>query len=576
MLPRELSNSLSRIAASVSIGFTLCTSASVSAEELFRIPPSDNSSPRDTVESFLRTSNLAYELLVKDAEIRHETHPSVRALLVGELLRNLDLSEQPEFLQDAVGKEGAACLKEIFDRALMPSLEEIPGVDELEADSESGLLERWRLEGTVIEIHRVKEGPRAGDYLFSPESIKNAIHNFEFFKDIPYRTGATPNFYARFLTTPGELLEPIVERLPVKFRTRMIARQALWQWVALAIALVTSLLILFFIYRIGRRAALNRKEKSAFGYALTLLFPIVAMLVPWGFLFLVRDEIRLAGRALNFFAFSANLVFLLAAIVVIIGLGSRVAAFMISKPDIPTHGIDAQLIRVVARVLSLVLAVIVFLEGGKHLGIPLSTLLASAGVGGLAFALAAQESLKNFFGSIMIFMDKPFRIGDRIVVKHFDGIVEEIGLRSTRLRLLNGHQATLPNEEMARTDIENVGRRPHIRRKCDLRLQVDTPPEKVEEALEILRDLLENHEGQSEDYPPRAHFTEIFPDSLNLRFMYWYHPPDYWDFVRFSEHLNLEIQRRFKGAGIEFAIPLRLQKIEADAGEDPTEEGNDR
>ncbi|MEM6915149.1 MAG: mechanosensitive ion channel family protein, partial [Verrucomicrobiota bacterium] len=565
MLPHELSTSLSRFVFLSFFGFLLCLSVNSSADELFRIPPSDNSSPRDTVESFLRTSNLAYELLVKDAEVRHETEPSVRALLVGELLRNLDLNEQPEFLRDSLGKEGAACLKEIFDRAELPPLEEIPGVDELEADSESGILERWRLEGTVIEIHRVKEGPRAGDYLFSPESIKNAIHNFEFFKDIPYRKGATPNFYARFLTTPGELLEPIVESLPVKFRTRIIARQALWQWSALAISLVASLLILFFIYRIGRKAALNRRGKNAFGYALTLLFPIVAMVVPWGFLVLVRDEIRLAGAALNFFAFSANLVLLLAALVVIIGLGSRVAAFMISRPDIPTHGIDAQLIRVVARVVSLVLAVIVFLEGGKHLGIPLSTLLASAGVGGLAFALAAQESLKNFFGSIMIFMDKPFRIGDRIVVKHFDGVVEEIGLRSTRIRLLNGHQATLPNEEMARTDIENVGRRPHIRRKCDLRLAVDTPPEKVEEALEIVRKLLKDHEGQDEAFPPRVNFTEILPDSLNLRFLYWYHPPEHWEFVRFSESLNLEIQRKFKAAGIEFAIPLRLQQIGGNA-----------
>lgn len=557
------------------LAFLLGTTLSfATAEDAFFVAPADNSSPRDTVESFLRISKQTYDLFVRDAEGEREVEPSEATLLVKELLRNLDLSEEPEFLADAVGKEGAACLKEIFDRAKLPPLEEIPGVGELEADSESGILERWRLDGTVIEIHRVKDGPRAGDYLFSPESIHNAIDNFEMFQDAPYRKGATPNFYAWYLTTPGDRLEPIVERLPVKFRTKMIGRQALWQWVALTIVLVASLLFLFFIYRFGRRAALQRKEKNAFGYALTLLFPIVAMIVPLVFLLLVRHEIRLAGKPLNFFAFAANLVFLFATLVVIIGLGSRVAAFMISKPDIPTHGIDAQLIRVVARVLSLVLAVVVFLEGGKHLGIPLSTLLASAGVGGLAFALAAQESLKNFFGSIMIFMDKPFRIGDRIAVKNFDGVVEEIGLRSTRLRLLNGHQATLPNEEMARTDIENIGRRKHIRRKCDLRLPIDTPPEKVEEALEIVRDLLDGHEGIHEDYPPRVFFTEILPDSLNLRFIYWYHPPDYWEFLRFSENLNLEIQRRFKSSEISFAVPLRLQQVERESSPNPAEDNH--
>ena len=96
---------------------------------------------------------------------------------------------------------------------------------------------------------------------------------------------------------------------------------------------------------------------------------------------------------------------------------------------------------------SIVAAVIVFLEGGKYLGIPLTTLLASAGVGGVAVALAAQDSLKNFFGTMMIILDKPYRLDERIVIKGYDGFVEEIGLRSTKLRLLNGHQATIPNED---------------------------------------------------------------------------------------------------------------------------------
>ncbi|MEM9282831.1 MAG: mechanosensitive ion channel family protein, partial [Verrucomicrobiota bacterium] len=438
-----------------------------------------------------------------------------------------------------------------------------------------GLLERWRLEGTVIEIHRVKEGPRSGDYLFSPESIKKAIDNFEMFQEAPYQKGASPNFYAMYLTKPGDLIEPVVESLPSVFRTRIIGRHALWQWLALGIAVILSICVLAFIYRLGRRLAIKQRETGAVSYALTLLFPLLALLIPWGFIFVITHEIRLAGRALSFFTFTANVVLLLAALVVIMGLGNRIAAFIISKPDIPTHGIDAQLIRVVARVLSMVLAVVVFLEGGKHLGIPLSTLLASAGVGGLAFALAAQESLKNFFGSIMIFMDKPFRIGERIAVKNFDGVVEEIGLRSTRLRLLNGHQATLPNEEMARTDIENIGRRNHIRKKGELRLPVDTPPQKIEEALEILKDLLEDHEGQDEAYPPRAFFTDILPDSLRLKFYYWYHPPEIWEFLRFSEELNLEIQKKFEAAGICLAVPLRVEQIESDGATSQAESKND-
>ena len=131
--------------------------------------------------------------------------------------------------------------------------------------------------------------------------------------------------------------------------------------------------------------------------------------------------------------------------------------------------------RIVSRLLSISLAVLVFIEGGQYLGIPVTTLLASAGVGGLAVALAAQDTLRNLFGTIMLMADKPFRVGERIVVDDYDGIVEEIGLRSTRIRLLTGHLVTIPNDTLARTDIENVGRRPYIRRVADMRIPLDTP-----------------------------------------------------------------------------------------------------
>jgi MscS family membrane protein len=219
-------------------------------------------------------------------------------------------------------------------------------------------------------------------------------------------------------------------------------------------------------------------------------------------------------------------------------------------------------------VLSLVGATIVFLEGGQFLGIPLTTLLAGAGVGGLALALAAQDALKNFFGSMMIILDKPFRVGERITAKGYDGVVEEIGLRSTKLRLLNGHQATIPNEDMARLDIENIGRRPHIRHKADLPIRLDTSAEKAERAVAIIRELLDDHEGHNPDYPPRVFLNKINRDSLNIRVMYWYAPPDYWKYLDYCANLNLEIKRRFEAEDIHFALPTTTTYV-AQQGEKP-------
>jgi len=131
--------------------------------------------------------------------------------------------------------------------------------------------------------------------------------------------------------------------------------------------------------------------------------------------------------------------------------------------------------RTAIRVTLIVLAVLFWLD---NIGLKVSSLLAGLGVGGLAVALAAQDTLKNLLGSIMILLDKPYKVGQRIVAKGHDGVVEEIGLRSTRMRLLTGHQTSIPNDEMARIDIENIGQRPHIRRLTNIGITYDTQPEK--------------------------------------------------------------------------------------------------
>ena len=126
---------------------------------------------------------------------------------------------------------------------------------------------------------------------------------------------------------------------------------------------------------------------------------------------------------------------------------------------------------------------------------PVSALLAGLGLGGLAFALAAQDTIKNLFGSLVIFTDKPFGLGDRINYDGHDGVIEEVGLRSTRLRRLDGHQVTIPNGELANKSIHNIAKRPFIRRIFTLGVTYDTTPEKVSRAKEILEDILKDHEG---------------------------------------------------------------------------------
>jgi MscS family membrane protein len=188
---------------------------------------------------------------------------------------------------------------------------------------------------------------------------------------------------------------------------------------------------------------------------------------------------------------------------------------------------------------------------------PVTSILAGLGVGGLAVALAAQETIKNFFGSLVIFADKPFELGERIKVGGHEGSIEEVGFRSTRIRTLEGHLVTVPNGELANMMIQNVSKRPYIKRVMNVTITYDTSPEKVQEALDILRALLDNHEGMNADFPPRVFFSDFNDCSLNILAIYWYHPPDYWKYLEHANGLNMELLKQYNEAGIEFAFPTQ-------------------
>ena len=260
-------------------------------------------------------------------------------------------------------------------------------------------------------------------------------------------------------------------------------------------------------------------------YVGTLIFPIVALLVPVGFKYVTSKYLSIRGNPLYVSSFAANVVFLVALIVLILGVTNRIAEAFVAMPRLKTRKLDAQFIRILCRVLGIVAAVIVFLEGGKNLGFPITTLLAGAGIGGLAVALSAQSLLKGLFGTVAILFDKPYKAGDRIVVKGYDGFVEEIGMRTTRIRLLSGHLVSVPNDLIADAEIENISRRPYVRRVADIRIPLNTPRAKVEKAVEVIRSKLENHQGMDPERPPRVYFLDFLPECFVIRIFYWFTPP---------------------------------------------------
>jgi MscS family membrane protein len=209
------------------------------------------------------------------------------------------------------------------------------------------------------------------------------------------------------------------------------------------------------------------------------------------------------------------------------------------------------------------LVVVLVLFGAQFVfGADITAWLAGLGIAGLAVSLAAQDSLKNLFGSITVLLDRPFQIGDRVIIDGHDGNIEEIGFRSTKLRKGSGELVSIPNSKVVDASVVNVQRRPNLQRVVNLGLTYDTPPAKVVQAVQIVRDILAEPQVAApfdmEKNPPRVYFDAFNADSLNIKVQYWYTPAsDAWGFQDHGQTFNEKLLEKFAAAEIELAFPTR-------------------
>ncbi len=219
---------------------------------------------------------------------------------------------------------------------------------------------------------------------------------------------------------------------------------------------------------------------------------------------------------------------------------------------------DDALVPLLDRALKFLIVLAGLLLALQNLGLNITTLLAGVSIGGVAVAFAAQDTIKNLFGSVVIFVDKPFRIGDWIMVDGKDGIVEEIGFRSTRLRTFANSVLILPNGRMADLTIDNMGLRRIRRYNTTLGLQYDTPPEKIEAFVTGLRQVILEHPETVKDADKMlVYFHGIDASSVNILMNIYFEVPDLPSELRAREELNLSLLRLASELGVEFAFPAR-------------------
>lgn len=215
--------------------------------------------------------------------------------------------------------------------------------------------------------------------------------------------------------------------------------------------------------------------------------------------------------------------------------------------------LDVNVVKAMQKIVSGIIGVVAIITALTQVGVDVAAMLTTLGVGGIAFALAAQDTIKNLFGGFTIFVDKPFKLGERIQVAGFDGTVEDIGMRSTRIRTLAGRLVTIPNYKIVDSEIENVTAEEARKITLNLGLTYDTTPEAMQEAMTWLKALPTQISTIKQDVV--ASFTTYGDFSLGITFIYYIKSRA--DIFETQSQVNLTILKHFNEKGWSFAFPTQ-------------------
>jgi MscS family membrane protein len=537
---------INRIVAVALVG--VCWAHSVGAfahDRAHPLAPPDLSSPRATLTNFLTLMDRAYARWKSEADTDDDRIE--REAIARVAHQFFDLSDVAPSIRKNVGRETAVYTKEVLDRVELPPWGEIP--DEATISAAALGMDQWTIPQTEITLVRLKDGLRQGQWVFSSETDERMPEFYRLAKHLPYKAGASEGLYQLFVSEPGWMIpRALIRSLPEWMHARH-GGQGLWQWIALMLTLVATAALMVLIYRVTGR--LSRGAHGA-AYYFAAVLPMFAVILPQMAIEFLSDQVFITGRLFGILDFALDLISLGALVVVILGVTNRIAAALMALPWSKERQLTAQLAQLAVRAIGVTGALIAVFEGGRYLGVPLTTLIAGVSVSGLTVALAAQDTLKNLFGSLTILLDRPFQVGDLIRIKGHEGRVESVGLRSTRIRDANGHVISISNEEMARLDSKNISSRTHLRRHEMLRLRSNSKPAKIRGLVEFIRGLLKDHEGSDPQHPPAVH-VGFGDEAVTVAMTYHYGSSNSAAFAAFNEVVTLQILERMQQDGIELA-----------------------
>ena len=525
----------------------ICGTTVYGAEALHPLAPPDTSSPRATLNTFLNEMNKA-------VDAHRAGHRDQARAFLDRAVRCLNLDAEPPALRPVLGLYAALHLKETLDRIDIPPFDQVPDAKTIETEKLTG----WTIPYTEITIAAAKNGPSGARFLFSPDTVKRSEQFYDKVRNLPYKPGAQGALYEQLTSSAGPLVsKKLMDRLPGWSRAQIFG-QAVWQWIGLILYFLVAAGIVLLTCRCVQKALgiLDAKFNLSFNDSIGgLVIPVMLVLcaetglwfVVYGLHFRDADTYLVIAFTFLLISYGSRMWFVGAIL-------NRAAGFVIAIARLEPMGMHGQLIRFGFDVVTVVIVVAAAIRLGARLGLPTYSLVTGLGVGGLAVALAGREALSNLIGTIAILLDRPFKLGDFVVLGQGDaGTVTEIGLRSTRLKRLDGILVSIPNASVANMNIINESA-PVA--ECQITVSVGAAyGSSVNEVEQALLTASQRCEYALPEPPPSVRLVSFGDSAMEFQVLVWITQPEFR--AKATDQINRAICEEFQRRGIEMPFPQR-------------------
>ncbi len=424
-------------------------------------------------------------------------------------------------------EDSAILLKEIIDRTTQFS---------------NPIFENNRLKGTNIFFIKINNWYYISNYSLERAQIDyNSLSTKPYLKNIPFPGASHKLTWLETHLPKGNIIK--------------IFEITQSQWIMMLLAVISAFILYYISIWLLNILEILLFQRKTFNFKVaTALTQPLAIFISAFFLKAIGVQIALNGNAKFIWTSSTKILISIGCFWLLYCLITPIEEALKKITAKTESDLDDSLVPLISKTSKIIIVLLASLTIIEGLGVNVFSLLAGLGVGGLAIALAAKDTAANFFGSLMILFDQPFKIGDWIKINNLEGTVEEIGFRSTRVRTFYDSQIVIPNSKVANNDIDNLGRRQYRRTVETLGLTYSTTEKQLKEFTKGIKNIVHSYPLTRKD-KYYISFKKFGDSSLEILLYFFLNVSDYKDELKAKEEILLQIKHLAETLNISFAFP---------------------